>query len=172
MIKRIGVGFILLWVIYGSLVLGAGDSATTTVSWTVLPFASLSIGGGRGSGETVSTTVALPRPSDADLERGYLEQGRALTLIAMSNTNWRLTVRSDDPDLGRSYDGFYVKPLGDFQLRTAGGEYRSISNGDQVLTTGTYGRYELGIDYRILFHHELYRPGDYRITLIYTITTE
>jgi len=171
MAKRVGVGLILLWVTCGSLVLGASDSATVTVGWRVLPFATLSIAGEQGGGAAVVTTFALPQPSAADLNRGYMEFERALTLIAISNTNWQLTVRSDDPDLGRSYDGSYVKPLGDFQLRTAGGEYRNLSNKEQVLTTGGHGRYELGIDYRILFHPE-YRPGDYRVTLIYTITTE
>jgi len=168
---KVGVGIALLLIIFSSLAFSASDSATTTVSWSVLPFATLSIAGEEGSGDAVVSTFALPQPSAADLNRGYIEVERALTLIAVSNTNWRLTVRSDDPDLGRSYDGSYVKPLGDFQLRTAGGEYRSISNGEQVLMTGRHGRYELGIDYRIRFHSG-YRPGDYRVTLIYTITTD
>jgi len=170
MAKRIGLGLFWLLVIFSPFVLGASDSATTTINWTVHPFATLSFASGSG-GEAVSTTFALPRPSPADLERGYLELERALTLIAVSNTDWRLTVRSEAPDLGQSYDGSYHKPLSDFQLRAAGGEYHSISNRDQTLAEGTHGRYELEIDYRILFHPE-YRPGDYRVTLIYTITTD
>ena len=171
MVKRVGASFILLLVVGGSLVLGAGDSATTTVSWTVLPFAALSIAGEEGRGDVVVTTFALPQPSPADLKRGYLEMEGALTLIAVSNTGWQLIVRTDDPNLGQSYDGTYIKPLNDFQLRARGGEYRSLSERDQVLTAGSHGRYKLGIDYRILFHQR-YRPGNYQITLIYTIVTD
>jgi hypothetical protein len=170
MLKRVGVSLILLFMVSSSLALGAGDSEITTINWTVLPFATLSIAG-EGEGEAISTTVALPQPTAADLERGYVELERALTLIAVSNTNWRLTVRSPNSNLGRSYDGAYVKPLSDFQLRARGGEYCSITNEDRLLTSGTQGRYELEIDYRILFHPG-YRPGDYRVTLIYTITTD
>lgn len=168
---KVGVGIALLLIIFSSLAFSASDSATTTVSWSVLPFATLSIAGEEGSGDAVVSTFALPQPSAADLKRGYIEVERALTLVAVSNTGWQLIVRTDDPNLGQSYDGTYIKPLDDFQLRARGGEYRSLSHRAQVLKSGTNGRYELEIDYRIRFH-PAYRPGDYRVTLTYTITTD
>jgi hypothetical protein len=167
------VGVLLLLLLTASVIaLGTGDSARTTVNWTAVPFASLSIGGEGASGGTISSRVGVPHPNEEDLARGYLEVEGALTLIARSNTNWRLTIRTPDADLGRSYDRSYVKPLSDFQLRLAGKEYLSISNSDQALTTGTRGQHELGIDYRVLFNREKYRPGDYGVMLIYTIITD
>ncbi|MGQ9477429.1 MAG: hypothetical protein ACUVRH_02945 [Candidatus Bipolaricaulia bacterium] len=150
--------------------LGTGDSARTTISWTVLPFARLSLEG--ETGQAVTTTFALPQPSEADLERGYREIPRALTLIAASNVHWRLAVRAAEPDLGRSYDGSYTKPLSDFQLRVGSEPYLPISNADQVIAHGPSGRKKVEVDYLILFDRERHRPGDYHVTLTYTITTD
>ena len=93
-------------------------------------------------------------------------------LVARSNVNWRIIVHTPDPDMGRSYDGSYVKPLSDFQLRASGSAFFSISNVDQVLAGGAHGKYEVPVDYRVLLHPERYKPGDYHLTLIYTITCE
>ncbi len=150
--------------------LGTGDSARTTISWTVLPFARLSLEG--QTDQAVTTTFVLPQPSEADLERGYREIPRALTLIAASNVHWRLAVRAAEPDLGRSYDGRYTKPLSDFQLRVGSESYRPVSNSDQVIAHGPSGRQKVEVDYLILFDREHHRPGDYHVTLTYTITTD
>jgi hypothetical protein len=149
---------------------GTSDSARTTISWTALPFARLSLEG--ESGQAIVTAFALPQPSEADLERGYREIPKALTLIAASNVHWRLAVRAAEADLGRSYDGTYTKPLSDFQVRAGDEPYRPISTTDQVIAHGPSGRHKVEVDYLILFDRERHRPGDYHVTLTYTITTD
>ena len=160
----------LSFLLFALISFGAGDSGTTTATWTVLSYATLSIAGGGGTVGSVIGSLSLPQPTAADLERGYLELGDALTLVAQSNVNWRLSIRTDDPDMGKSYDGTYTKPISDFQLG-ADGAYLTIAHEDQPLAEGGPGEHELKIDYRILFRQE-YRPGNYHITLIYTIATE
>jgi len=157
-----------------ALISQADNSGVTEVGWTVVPFATLALAGAgeRAAGSTVTVSFTLPRPSAEDLARGYLEIEDALTLVARSNVDWVILVRTPDPDLGRSYDGSYTKPLSDFQLRVAGGDFLTISNADQTLSRGRRGEHELAIDYRVLLHPECYRPGDYGLKLIYTITCE
>jgi len=187
LLSVVEVGFLLLGLLI-MLAQGASSSEKTAVSWSVQPFAVLSIKGSASdeSESSISLPFHLPQPTAEDLERGYIEVPSALTLLARSNTSWQLFVHAKERELGRSYDGLYVKPISDFQLRARlrlqgqeGSEpgdhlylYLTISNEDQLLIQGERGEWEIKLDYRILLHRERYRPGDYRITLIYTITPE
>ena len=192
-----GVGLALLLPLLSiMLTLGASgfssssgsESGSTSVGWSVLPFATLSLSPDGNPSSSVSAGFHLPEPTAEDLERGYLEVPDALTFIARSNTDWQLFVHADESELGRSYDGLYVKPLSDLQLRARArvriqegpepeakartGSYLPLSNEPQLLIRGGRGEWEIELDYRILLHRERYRPGDYQVTLVYTITPE
>jgi hypothetical protein len=172
MVKKVGAVFLLLLIGAGMIALGGSDSATTTVSWTVLPFASLSVVGDGKSGESLNSIFTIPQPNVEELEQGWLERRRAITLMASSNVDWEVTVRTDARNLGKSCAGSYIKPLEDFKLRAKNGEYQNIGNRPLVLTTGGMGSNIVEVDYRIDLDRELYEPGDYQLTLIYTIVTD
>jgi len=150
---------------------GSSASATVTVSWKVLPFQSLTILGGEGNGTSVTSHFELGTPTPAEIAAGFIEEDGALTLVAASNIPWTVKVHAVEANMGESYDGTYVKPLSDFLIRANGGEFTPISQLDQTLASGTRGSYQLTIDYKVLLDPE-FKPGDYGITLVYTITGE
>jgi hypothetical protein len=145
----------------------AEDFSIVNIGWQVVPFQSLSIS--NASAKTVSDTFIIPQPTPQDLKRGYIEKENAIVLIAKSNVNWVINVRTPNSDMGVSFDGTYVKPISDFQLR-AGGSYLTVSYHDQMLAKGPHGEHEIGVNYKVLFGED-HRDGNYKITLIYTITT-
>jgi hypothetical protein len=154
------------------LTLQGDESSSVQVGWQVQHSRTLTIlGSSEGNGTTTASTFVIPQPSAADLERGYIEQERAITLLARSNTPWMISVRTDDPHMGRSFDGTYLKPVSDLLVRAAGRPYLAISHEDQLLTSGPAGEHLIGVDYRVLFNRHSHREGNYSITIIYTIST-
>ena len=149
----------------------AASSTTVRVGFEILPFQQLSISGGRSAGNTAVSTVRLPQPSAADLTRGYIELPNAVNLAVRSNIPWAVTVRTDDANMGQSFDGSYTKPVSDFQLRVGNGAYTPISQRNQVLLQGSYGQHNFNVDYRTLFDPSTYRQGNYQVTVIYTIVS-
>ncbi len=149
----------------------AADSATATVTvtWRVLPFQSLTIAGKGDSGTSVVSHFDLKAPTAADIAAGYIEEDGAITLVAASNIPWTVKVHALEGNLGESYDGTYVKPLSDFLVRANDGKFFPIAQFDQTLASGERGSYKLTIDYKVLLDSG-YKPGDYGLTLVYTIT--
>lgn len=154
-------------------ILEAEDTATVTVSWSVGVIQSLSILSHDdldSSSSTVTSVYTFPVPSVEDLARGYMEELGAITLRAKSNVGWVVMVKALSRDMGASFDGAYIKPLSDFQLRASGGAYLTITNENQVLATGKRGIHDLDVDYKVLLDKD-YRPGNYSVTIVYMITT-
>lgn len=148
------------------------ESATVTVGWRVHSAQTLSaLGSGRPGGDQLVTTFVVPRPTPADLARGYIERERAITLVARSNTPWILTVRTSSESMGTSFDGRYTKPVSHLQVRAEDGPYVTLARTAQVLARGPSGEYRVGMDYRVLFDGARYREGDYRVTVSYTLST-
>lgn len=161
---------ILLIAAISSSVFASGTTSTVEVSWTVLPFLSLSIAGEQNGDATVYSRFDLRRPTEADFAVGYIEQPSALTLTAASNTSWTVKVHTLESDMGTSDDGIYTKPLTDFSLCANGGPYSSITGFDQTLASGDAGKHTLVIDYKVATEEETHKDGDYGLTLVYTIT--
>jgi len=154
-------------------VLAAGPSSTAVVhvSWTVLPFQSLTIAGSAaGTDTSVTDRYDVDTPSASDFAAGFIEDDGVLVLNAASNIPWAVKVHAIESDMGTSYDGNYTKPLSDFMLRANNGNFFSISTSDQVLANGTRGSYLLSVDYRVKIDKDTYKDGDYGLTLVYTIT--
>lgn len=153
--------------------LGLADSvarASANVTWHVVPLQSLTIAGQDQDGVSVTDRVTLPEPNAADLARGYMEQTSALVLEATSNIPWTVNVQALEPSMGTSTDGSYRKPLSDFLLRADGGPYVTLSPFAQTLASGEPGSQHLSIDYRVAVSPQTDLPGDYAVTLLYTIT--
>ena len=168
-----GLAILVSFVLSLSAVTQADNSATGRVGFNVLPTQTLAVFGQGGSGgQSVTSTFFIPTPTAADLARGFIERPEESTLVATSNIPWAITVRTPDADMGRSDDGSYVRPISDLQVRAEGRPYLTMSGEDQVIAHGEPGRYEVGVDYLIRFDGNNYHAGDYRITLIYTISDE
>ena len=160
-----------------ALLLGAGANLPTLadtaqsvrVGFQIMPFQVLSISGGAGSGRSAVSTVQVPQPSLADLERGAIEQRNAVRLTVRSNIPWRVTVRTQDADMGTSFDGTHTKPISDFQVRAEGGGYLTIDHQPQQLLQGEAGDHVYGVDYKTHFDRHRYSAGSYRIEVIYMV---
>ncbi len=160
----------LTLLISSSLYAETSATVTVKVSWTVLPFQSLTIAGSADTDTTVVSHYVLPQPTESDFAVGYIEEEGALSLIAASNIPWTVRVHALEPNMGMSDDGTYVKPLSDFSLRANGSPYFSITSFDQTLASGGVGAHPLIIDYKVKTEKESYKSGDYGLTLVYTIT--
>ena len=162
---------IILLVPISVLAAGSSSSAVVHVSWTVLPFQSLTIAGSdANAGTSLATRYDLRKPDASDFAAGFIEDDGVLVLNASSNIPWTVKVHAVESDMGTSYDGSYTKPLSDFMVRADGGSFFSISTSDQVLASGTRGSHLLSVDYRVKVEKDTYKDGDYGLTLIYTIT--
>ncbi len=168
----ISVSLILLALLPALTLLGASDSATVTVSWTIKPYQSLSIVGSPSKTKSVFSTHNVPDPTNADLNRGFIEEENAITLKAISNVDWEIYVKALSNDMGTSFDGTYTKSLEDFELRAASGSYKPLANSDRLLARGEHGEHKVGVDYKVNFHPDRYKDGNYQVKLLYTITTK
>ena len=162
---------ILLLTAISSSAFASGTTVTVEISWTVLPFQSLSIAGDDSGDATVYSRFDLRQPTEADFAVGYIEECSALTLNAASNIPWTIKVHALESDMGASDDGTYIKPLTDFSLRSNGGPYSSVAGCDQTLARGDTGEHTLVIDYKVDTEKETHKGGDYGLTLVYTITS-
>lgn len=162
---------ILLLTAISSSAFASGTTVTVEISWTVLPFQSLSIAGDDSGDATVYSRFDLRQPTEADFAVGYIEECSALTLNAASNIPWTVKVHALESDMGTSDDGTYIKPLTDFSLRSNGGPYSSITGCDRTLAGGDTGEHTLVIDYKVDTEKETHKGGDYGLTLVYTITS-
>ena len=163
-------GFASLTIAPCALADGASASAVVRISWTILPFQSLTIAGQGENRTSVSDHYVLHQPQEADFARGAVEERKALVLNATSNIPWTVKVYAVESDMGTSHDGSSRKPLSDFSLRVNGGSYFTISNFPQTIASGDRGHYLLSIDYKVKVDKDTYKPGDYGLTLVYTIT--
>ncbi|HDL86193.1 MAG TPA: hypothetical protein ENH11_07715 [Candidatus Acetothermia bacterium] len=171
--KRCLVTLILaiLLVPVSALAAGPSSSAVVHVSWTVLPFQSLTIDGSvAGTNTSITNRYDVRKPDASDFAAGFIEDDGVLVLNAASNIPWAVKVHSIESDMGTSYNGSYIKPLSDFMVRVNGGSFFSISTSDQVLASGTRGAYLLSVDYKVKVNEGTYKDGDYGLTLVYTIT--
>ena len=166
----LGVLFIVL--LRAGDVLAVNASTTVKVCWRILPFQSLSIGSSGGSSKSVISTYKISQPKKEELLRGYMEEKQAITLTVVSNIPWIVQVRTNNENLGVSFDKHYVKPLNDFQLRAEKSRYITLSRENKDLAKGGKGVRRLKVDYKILTNRANYRPGNYRAVLIYTITSD
>ena len=154
-----------------ALAAGSSSTAVVHVSWTVLPFQSLTIAGSAtGADTSITNCYDVHTPSASDFAAGFIEDDGVLVLNAASNIPWTVKVYAIESDMGTSYDGSYTKSLSDFMVRANGGSFFSISTSDQGLASDTCGSHLLSVDYRVKVDESTHKDGDYGLTLVYTIT--
>ncbi len=168
----LGISVLLIILLTTFTLLAASDSATVTVSWNIQPFVALSISSNSTESRTVNSVYSVPKPTEDDLERGYIEKKNAIKLVARSNTGWQVSVRALNSTMGTSFDGSYTKPIEDFKLKVGNGGYLTLSTNDKVLVESRNGEHEIGVDYKINFDQYEYKSGNYQVELLYTITTK
>lgn len=112
-----------------------------------------------------------------DYKQGYQEKVQANLLhIKDQDNDWKVMVRADNSSMG--VIGNYTKPISDFYWRAQGTyaiqtTYTSITNYDVEVARGPRGGLKnLFMDYKVLLSWDKDVPGDYYITLLYTLTTQ
>lgn len=112
-----------------------------------------------------------------DYKQGYQEKIQANLLhITDQDNDWKVMLRTDDSTMG--VIGNYTKPVSDFYWRAQGTyaiqtTYTSITNYDVEVARGPSGNLKnLFMDYKVLLSWDRDVPGDYYITLLFTLTTQ
>ncbi len=147
----------------------AQASVSTTVSWTILPFAVMSLNGGPSSDE-IRVNTPLPTPSATDEARGYLEVPDAVRLTVMSNTRWTVLVQSLSDDLGTSDDGTFTWAVDALQVGV-NGQFAATGTQPRTIASGGRGEHDLAVAYRAHLPAEGLPDGQYNAILLYTIIT-
>jgi hypothetical protein len=164
------ISVIALFVLTVSTVgLAAEDSATVTVGWTINAQQSLSVSSNNSSSKSVESVFNIPEPDQGDLERGYIKRKNAVELVARSNVAWEVQVKAKDQYLGRSDSGNYRKPTSDLSVRGQG-SFEQVSTSPTTIAEGQPGEFKFGVDYKVQYDED-YEEGDYKASLVYTITT-
>ena len=146
------------------LVVEGSDSATQKIFVTVLGILRMSV---------TPTKYDLLKPTDRELNQGYVEKEDAANLAITANVDWKVTVKSEKSTLGRSADGEYEKPASDLMVRCSGSSfgYQSVSTSPSTIFEGGKGTFDHGLDYKTIFDKDQYKSGSYEATLIYTISS-
>jgi hypothetical protein len=148
-----------------------GSSGTVRVGFQVQAWQTLALASGLpGSGNSLTSVFTLPNPTPSDLAQGYIERERAVRLIARSNVPWAVRVHATENSMGQSFDGTYQLPVSALHVRTQDAHYLAVSTQDQVIARGQAGHYELNVDYKVMLDPS-FKPGNYRVTLVYTISS-
>lgn len=114
--------------------------------------------------------IRIKRPSKQDFRDGESKLERQ-PVKWESDTPWRITVESLDPNLGTSDYGGYTKLLSDLQWRLSNGRnWYEMRQQPQEVTTGEAGKGTFQMDWRVLLDITRDRPGRYRAELRFTIS--
>jgi len=112
-----------------------------------------------------------------DYQNGFKEKIQAnLLSIESKAKDWKVMIRTNNSSMG--VVGSYTKPVSDLQWRAQGiyatqTIYTSMTNYDVEVARGPRkGVHNIFIDYKVLLYWERDIPGNYYITLLYTITTQ
>lgn len=112
-----------------------------------------------------------------DYEAGYLEKAWGNTILVRDTSNdWKVMVKTDYDNMG--VIGNYVKPISDFNWKASGDyatqiTYIDLENYDVEVARGPQGILgRVYVDYKILLAWANDVPGDYNITVVYTLTTQ
>jgi hypothetical protein len=118
----------------------------------------------------VENKQTFPEPSVVDMKRGSMELQNAVRLIVHSNSPWKISIYSRCDNLYITPNAY--KPIQDFQWRTTGGTYQSISRSPVTVITGNQGvvAKEIFLDYRLLLRWENTPPGHWEFEPIFDIS--
>lgn len=114
----------------------------------------------------------------SDYEAGFMENIRAnFLLIKDKNNDWKVTIRTNDDNMG--VVGSYAKPISDLEWKAVGDHatqltYAGLTTYDIEVGRGPSANEEqkIFVDYRVLLSWANDIPGDYFLTILYTLTTQ
>ncbi|MBT0811488.1 hypothetical protein KIH41_09380 [Litoribacter ruber] len=114
-------------------------------------------------------------------DRQQVEQGMELigasSIGIRSNKDWNLSVRAES-DYFLTEEGGSELPVEVLQVRVNGNQnYLPISGSSQVLNSGRRGDNsrpgnQFDIDYRADLMERYYAPGNFRVSLVYTVSQQ
>jgi hypothetical protein len=141
--------------VVGVSALAVDSSVTVEVRWRVLPYQSFSLVG--AAGQFSSFAFPLPEPTADSRLQGYSDEENALRIKITSNIPWKLQVRLEGSDLGSS-----------LEVRRHGDAYVLLTETPVILTRGSNGAFDLGVDVRLRFGDS---PADSRGALVPIVFT-
>jgi hypothetical protein len=141
--------------VVGVSALAVDSSVTVEVRWRVLPYQSFSLVG--AAGQFSSFSFPLPEPTADSRLQGYSDEENALRIKITSNIPWKLQVRLEGSDLGSS-----------LEVRRHGDTYVPLTETPVILTRGSNGAFDLGVDVRLRFGDS---PADSRGALVPIVFT-
>jgi len=151
-------------------------SPGTTVSFTVQKVQSLNVRTAR---------VRFGLLEAADYERGFRELSPAQTLLVRSNIPWVVYIRADRPTWTYTPQAGAAtpdprKPASDLQWRSASSHprvtathpaYTSVTTADAPVAAGQPGKdLPIQVDFRVRVDYESTPPGEYTLSITYTIS--
>lgn len=146
-----GVACILLML---SSVAASAADADVSISYTVAPYVALSIGEAHLTRQD-QTVLAFPAVTQADRERGFMEQDEPVDLTVIANTSWTLTAELVSP-IRLIGDGLNCHQGAVLSWTTLpSGVYTEFPQGagqtPQLVSSGDRGVHELLLRYRLEF---------------------
>ena len=125
-------------------VVATAANTDTFVSYTVLPYVTLSIGSADYASHS-QQTLAFPSLTDADWERGYVEQNESVDLTVVANTSWTLTSQLLSPVR------WIGSGLGPEQNATLSWTVlvREAGQTPQIVASGDRGMHQFSLRYRV-----------------------
>jgi len=129
-----------------------------------------------------TTTIDFGSIGATDFDTGYKELIEAQTITVWSNVDWVLNVVANAAAF--SYSGDYTdpgKPASDLYIRTSSSHSKVTdtiayaplnTTGFWIAKGGRGGNISLTVDFKLLLDYAQDLPGNYTLTITYTLSTE
>jgi hypothetical protein len=136
--RRIRTAVVLALSLVAVAAYAVEESVSVDVRWRVLPYQTLRLA---GSSQDVTAVSYSFRPASAlERSRGYIEDENAFRFRVVSNTPWRLQVR---------WANSSGKELPEVDVREHGRGYATLGDQPIVLSSGSNGAFDVGVDVRV-----------------------
>jgi len=120
-----------------------------------------------------AATTVLPAATEANFDAGF-QDAAGPTATVKSNRPWNLQVNAQAATWTGTNGGRANKPAGDLQWSTSGGAPFTALTTTAVnmygASQGAGGNQATNVTHRVLWSYTDDTPGDYEITVVYTVT--
>jgi hypothetical protein len=155
--KRLWIWIVGLVVVLAVTGFALQRSVTIRTSWKVLPYQSLRLSDSENEVETNAFT--FPEPTPLDRTRGYIEAEHAVRLHVVSNTSWKIQIRSASANAS-------------VMIRKHGDEYFALSAQPKILAQGQNGVFEISVDYRLHANAGGEFDTNHPLEIVYTVMSD
>lgn len=124
--------------------------------------------------ELLSESLTVPAITEAQMNQGYIFGTKAIKIRYSSNVPWRITIHTDDSDLGML--GGEAKPLTDLCWKRSNkpvSQFKAISQTPEIVrqSNKSASNKRINLDLKLLLSWEDDAPGNYAVDIILTIGT-